>query len=340
MSHDARVWQGRGVATYLISGDESLISLELTSLVDRLVGDNDRAMMVDDFDCSESTFTPGSVVDAVTTMSLFLDRKVVIVRHLHDLKAEHIDGFVTAIDSCIDEADLVITSTGKVLKAVSDALKRVKAQTVGAVVISNQGERLKWVESKLVEAGFTYSADAARLINQWFGSDQARVAGLVSTLLSTYGEGAKLSRSDVEVFLGEAGSIAPWDLTDAIDNGDTQTALVMLHRMLADSHPFQVLGLLANRYAQMMKIDGRGVRSADDAAAILGGKPFTAGKILVQYQRLGSAGIARAIALIATADIDMRGGKDWEPELVMEVLVARLARLGGAAPTRRAKSRA
>ena len=37
-----------------------------------------------------------------------------------------------------------------------------------------------------------------------------------------------------------------------------------------------------------------------------------------------------AISLLATADLDLRGGKDWEPELVMEVLVARLARLGGA----------
>lgn len=337
---DARMWQGRDVATYLISGDETLISLELTSLVDRLVGDNDRAMMVDDFDCSEPTFSVGAVVDAVTTMSLFLERKVVIVRHLHDLKADFVDGFVMAVDSCIEEADLVITSTGKVLKTVNDALKRVKAETIGAVVIGNQGERLKWVESKLVEAGFTYSADAARLINQWFGSDQARVAGLVATLISTYGEGAKLSRSDVEVFLGEAGSIAPWDLTDAVDNGDTQTALVMLHRMLADSHPFQILALLANRYAQMMKIDGRGVRTQDDAVAILGGKPFTAGKILVQYQRLGSAGVSRAIALIAGADFDMRGGKDMEPELVMEVLVARLARLGGTTPARRGKARA
>ncbi|MEY3505899.1 MAG: hypothetical protein RI898_652, partial [Actinomycetota bacterium] len=41
------------MAAYLISGDEALISLELTSLVDRLVGDNDRSMMVDDFDCAE-----------------------------------------------------------------------------------------------------------------------------------------------------------------------------------------------------------------------------------------------------------------------------------------------
>jgi DNA polymerase-3 subunit delta len=161
------------------------------------------------------------------------------------------------------------------------------------------------------------------------------VAGLIATLISAYGEGAKLSRSDIEVFLGEAGSVAPWDLTDAIDKGDANTALVMLHRMMnaGGSHPMQILALLANRYAQMMKIDGRGVRSGADAAAILGGKEFTARKVLEQYQRLGSAGVARANSLIASADLDLRGATDWEPELVMEVLIARLSRLAGAQPT-------
>jgi DNA polymerase III subunit delta len=326
------------VATYLISGDESLISLELSTLTARLVGEEDRSMMVDDFDCSESTFTMAAVADAVTTMSLFLERKVVVIRHLQDLPAENVESFVAAIDGCIPEVDLVITSTGKVLKVINDALKRVKAETIGAVVISNQGDRIKWVESKLVEAGFTYSADAARLIASWFGGDQARVSGLLATLTSTYGEGAKLSRTDIEAFLGEAGSIAPWDLTDAIDKGDASTALLMLHRMMADSHPLQILALLANRYAQMMKIDGRGVRTAADAAAILGGKEFTAKKVLEQYQRLGSADVSRAISLIAAADVDLRGGKDWQPELVMEVLVARLAKLGGASTSSRTRS--
>ncbi|MEY4995977.1 MAG: hypothetical protein RLZ67_702, partial [Actinomycetota bacterium] len=35
------------MATYLISGDESLISLELSTLTARLVGEEDRSMMVD-----------------------------------------------------------------------------------------------------------------------------------------------------------------------------------------------------------------------------------------------------------------------------------------------------
>ena len=250
------------------------------------------------------------------------------------MKADMVDTFVAAIDACIPEVDVVLTVTGRLVKVISDACKRVKAETIGAVAVNNNADRIQLVESKFVEAGFTFAPDAARLVAQWFGGDQARVAGLIATLVSTYGEGAKLTRSDIEVFLGDAGSVAPWDLTDAIDSGDANKALAMLHRMMTDSHPMQILALLANRYAQMMKIDGRGVRTADDAVAILGGKPFTARKVLEQYQRLGSAGISRAISLIATADIDLRGGKDWEPELVMEVLVARLARVAAPATTK------
>jgi DNA polymerase-3 subunit delta len=316
------------MAVYLISGDETLISLEMTSLVDRLVGNNDRSMMVDDFDCAESSFSMGPVADALTTMSLFMESKVVVVRHLQELDALFVDAFVSAIDACIPEVELVLTVTGKLPKVIADACKRATAQTIGATVVSGQKERISWVEERLVEAGFSYAPDVARVIASWFGGDHARVSGLVATLTSAYGEGAKLSRTDVEVFLGEAGSVAPWDLTDAVDAGDAKKALEMLHRMMIDSHPMQILALLANRYAQMMKIDGRGVRSADDAVAILGGKAYTAKKVLEQYQRLGSAGISKAMALIATADVDLRGGKDWTPDMVMEVLVARLARLG------------
>jgi hypothetical protein len=46
--------------------------------------------------------------------------------------------------------------------------------------------------------------------------------------------------------------------------------------------------------------------------------------------------VARAITLLAEADLTLRGfGKSWPDEMVMEVLVARLCRLAPAGARRR-----
>lgn len=312
---------------YVISGDESLIGLELTALVERLVGDNDRSMMVDDFDCADASTDVGAVADALATTPLFTERRIVVVRNVHALDAEKLETVSRAIQLRVDEVDIVATITGRQPKVFSDVMKEARAETIGASVGPNQRDRIEWVEVHLVEAGLGFAPDVPRVIATWLGGDQSRLAGLIKTLVSVYGEDARLTRTDVEAFLGQAGKVAPWDLTDAIDDGDTPRALVMLHRFMSDSHPLQVVAILANRYAQMMKLDGRGVRTAADAVAILGGKEFTARKVLEQYQRLGGGGVARAMAHIANADVDLRGGKEWPAELVMEVLVGRLCQL-------------
>ena len=54
---------------------------------------------------------------------------------------------------------------------------------------------------------------------------------------------------------------------------------------------------------------------------------FQARKALDGVRRLGHDGIARAVALLARADLDLRGARDWPGDLVLEVLVGRLARL-------------
>lgn len=331
------------MAAYVISGDESMIGLELTDLVDRLVGDNDRSMMVDDFDCADSRTHVGSIADSLTTMPLFTERRIVVIRNVHSLSESNedpsaMDTLVQAVASRADEVDVVATVTGRQPKAFADVMKEAKAETIGTSVGTSQRDRAEWVEVHLVEAGLSCAADVPGVIARWLGGDHSRLAGLVKTLVSAYGENAKVTRTDVEAFLGQAGSVAPWDLTDAIDDGDTRRALLMLHRFMGDgqAHPLQVVAVLANRYAQMMKLDGRGVRSAADAVAVLGGKEFTARKVLEQYQRLGGSGVARAVGHIATADVDLRGGKEWPPELVMEVLVGRLCQL---VPAKRVTSR-
>lgn len=331
------------MAAYVVSGDETLIGLELTALVDRLVGDNDRSMMVEDFDLADAGTQVGLVADALGTMPLFTERRVVVLRNVHGAPADVLEPVVAAIAGRVDEVDVVATVTGRQPKAFADVMKKASAESIGASVGTGKNDRLGRVEVQLVEAGLSYSPEVPQMIVRWLGEDHSRLAGLVQTLVSTYGENAKLVRSDVDLFLGGAGSVAPWDLTDAIDAGDTSGALVMLHRFLADgTHALQVLALLANRYGQMMKLDGRGVRTGADAVAILGGKEFPARKVLEQYQKLGSGGVARAMSHLAAADVDLRGGKDWPDVLVLEVLVGRLCQLvparGGRVTSRRASS--
>ena len=79
----------------------------------------------------------------------------------------------------------------------------------------------------------------------------------------------------------------------------------------------------------MLRLDGADVRDEKAAAQLLGmkGSTFPAKKAMQQGRKLGTEKLARAIELLAEADLDLRGTKDWPPELVIEVLVARLANL-------------
>jgi DNA polymerase-3 subunit delta len=54
-----------------------------------------------------------------------------------------------------------------------------------------------------------------------------------------------------------------------------------------------------------------------------------------QGRRLGGERIASAIALLAEADLDVKGQTALPPDLVLEVLVARLSRLPRARPAAR-----
>ena len=100
-----------------------------------------------------------------------------------------------------------------------------------------------------------------------------------------------------------------------------------LQRMLrADGrHPLGVLALLHSHYEKMLRIEGSNLKEEKAVAEALSISPYPAKKILSSSRRLGKKNIFRAIGLIAEADLDLKGKKGWPPELVVEVLVARLA---------------
>jgi DNA polymerase III subunit delta len=165
------------------------------------------------------------------------------------------------------------------------------------------------------------------------GDSLSRVDGIMSVLSAVYGDGARITAEELEPFLGDAGGGAPWDLTDAIDRGDAAAALDQLRRQLnGDRHPLQVMASLTAHFTKMLRLSGSGIADEQAAAAALGmtGSTFPAKKALTQSRKLGPVGVSRGVELLAEADLDLRGRRDIPGDVVMEVLVARLARLGAA----------
>jgi DNA polymerase-3 subunit delta len=171
------------------------------------------------------------------------------------------------------------------------------------------------------------------------GDDVARVDALARTLQSIYGT-APLNFAHIEPYLGDAGDVPEWDLTDAIDGGDATKAIVVARRMLDSKSRagLQIVNILQRHYLRMARLEGSGVRGEEEAAALLGINKYPAGKSLRVSERLGPERISTAVHWITQADLNLKGGvsyggKDLDTDLdvtdltVVEVLVARLAKM-------------
>jgi DNA polymerase-3 subunit delta len=194
------------------------------------------------------------------------------------------------------------------------------------------------VAGHLRDAPLRFDAGARSRIQAHLGDDLGRLAGIVESLVAAYGEGASVSAAELEPFLGSAGAVPPWELTDAVDSGSIQDALVALRRMLdaGGRHPTEVIGVLHRHYANMLRLDGLAAVDSAEAAQLLGVRSsFVAKKAMEQGRRLGSERIAQAVTLLADADLDIKGRTALPADLVLEVLVARLSRQMRARPMAR-----
>lgn len=324
------------MGVFLVTGDdETLLADAVNGLVHELVGSGDRSLMVDDIGI-ESDVT--AVVDAAQTPPFLTDSRVVIARGVGRFTADDAKPLVGYLADPLDSTHLVLVGGGgRLAKSLSDAVKAAGGTVRATGAPTSKRDRGQWIDEQVAAAGVRLDPSATNLVAGWLGEDAGRLGGLLATLASTYGEGKRLSAADVQPFLGSAGSVPPWDLTDAIDAGDVRTALVVLQRMTAggDRHPLQLMAILHTHYTRLLRVDGSGARNEGAVGELLGLKGFQAGKVLRQYERLGSTGVQRAIELLAAADLDLRGAKDWPESLVMEVLVARLARLTPSGARRR-----
>ena len=316
----------------LLSGpDPSLLADAVLSRIADLVGDADRALMLHELSGEE--YTIEEFVDAAQTAPFLTDRRVVVARGLGRFTTGDLGPLVTYLEDPSPTTDLVIEwGSGRMPRALTDAVVAAGGSKVNTGAPGNARGRRDWFDEQFEAASVSLDARAKKALVEHLGEDVGRLGGLLATLEGVHGPNARLTEADVHPYLGESGSVPPWELTDAVDGGDLTTAVATLQRMLdaGARHPLQIMASLHSHYERMLRLDGSGASNEKDAAAVLGmkGSTFPAKKALTQSKRLGPDAIARAIGLLASADLDLRGQSGLEGRTVVEILVARLARLG------------
>lgn len=319
-------------------GDDVLREQAAVALVDSLVADGDRGLLVDEH--AGPDYELAAVVDAANTPPFLTGHRIVVARHLARFpNADALRPLLDHLTDPLDSTDLVLvwerspepaSRLGNIPPTLTKAIKAAGGEVVEADAPAKN--RDAWVIEQMAAHQVTLDRAAASLVAGQLGDNAGAVVELAERLAGVHGPGARLGAEDVRPWLGQAGGVPPWELTDAIDKGDVAGSLDLLHRMLhgGDRHALQVMATLHGHYGRMLRLDGADARNETDAAAILGmrGSTFPAKKALNQSRALGSAGVRRAIRWLARADLDLRGAQAWPDELVMEVLVARLARAG------------
>ncbi len=329
----------------VIKGDDpTLVAQSVQAVVKELVGDGDRSLMVEEV--TEANYVPADggqpeitpLVNAAHTPPFLTERRVVVGRNLALFtRGEQVKGLVGWIESPLESTDLILVwekgsdsvRLGALPKALKEAIKSAGGREIDAAP-SGRGRKVL-LDKLLADAALRLDPSAKRAIADHLGDKAGRVQAIVESLISAFGEGAQLTAAEVEPFLGEAGDVPPWELTDAIDSAEIGVALNKLKRMTVggDRHALQVLATLHGHYQRVLALDGLALANEREAAAHLGmkGSTFPAKKALSLSRRLGSVRTAEAIRLVAKADIEVRGASATPADALLEVLVARLARM-------------
>ncbi len=334
------------MSVQLLSGDDAvLLSEAVNKAVTEALGEEDRSLALQQFDETSLRDPDGNwrltpLVNAAQTEPFLTAKRVVVGRHLARFSAKSdYDELLSLLETLPDTTRLVLVWERGVdpamnrlptlPKALVEAVKSAGGVTLDVMPPRGKSQAGQWLRDQLSQSTLRFDSQAMRAIEHHVGSDHGNIVGLLRTLEGALGSEAKVTADDVAVYGGDPGSVVPWELDDAIDSGDISKALKVLQRQLASRHPLQLLAALAGRYQRMLRLDGAGAANEQQAAAILEmkGSTFPAKKILGQTRKLGSNKIAQAIRLLADADLALRGTIAWPDELVMEVLVARLAAL-------------
>ncbi|WP_231330960.1 DNA polymerase III subunit delta [Actinomadura graeca] len=306
-------------AITLIVGDEEL-------LVERAIGDVVASVRAEDpeaevIDLSPGGLEPGRLAE-LTSPSLFGGGKVLVLRSAQDLGKDLTAEVLKYARTPADDVVLVAAHHGGAKgKALVDGLTKLKARKVSCPKVTKMGERVDFVRAEIRRSGGKISPDAARGLLDAVGNDLRELAAACSQLVAD--TGGKIDDAAVARYYRGRAEVSGFTVADKAIEGRLAEALEQLRWALATGvAPVLIVSALAQGVRGLARVGGapRGARGAA-LAKDLGMPPWKIERVQKQLRAWSGDGVARALAAVAEADAQVKGGAA-DPAYALEKTVA------------------
>ncbi len=269
------------------------------------------------------------IIEQARTFPVFSDRRLVIIKNLHEASADQLDGLLSYIEDPVPETVLLLTAEKiDARRKIYQVLKKTGTTIEFKKIYENQLP--SFVRDLAKSLNVTLTGGALKLFCKRVGTNLVEVQGELEKLVGYLGERDLADENDVAAIVSDTRIESVFDLTDALGQGDSSTALQLLDRLLAEGQaPLMVLAMMTRHFRQMWKIRELTEQRVPQSEfpKRVGISPYFLKGLLQQAGRFDNQHYRQVFNLFLATDLALKSS-GGDPKMCMEKLVLEVAAFG------------
>lgn len=306
----------------IVGSERVMLERAVSALREFVVGDGPSGFNDDLF--QGQGLSAQTVMGAARTLPMMATRRLVLVRNVDAMPASELEALAAYVQKPSPETVVVLVGEkldgrGKLAKAARDAGGWFDAEP------PKQHEMAQIAEREARARGHRISPEAAEGLADALGPDLSALDDALERLSLFVGAGQAIELDHVDRCVAHARIESIWSLVDAVSGRDQKKALTAAASLLGDREPpLKILALVARQLRSVAKMrdalkSGLGPQEAAQKAGV---PPFKARDMAASAKRFDDAKLSRAFALVAEADLALKGSKVPGPRVLERTLLA------------------
>ncbi len=269
------------------------------------------------------------VIEQARTFPVFAERRLIIIKNVHEASANQLDGLLPYIEDPVPETVLLLTAE-KIdsRRKIFQLLKKTGTAIEFKKIYENQLP--SFVRELAKTFNVTLTGEGLKLFCKRVGTNLVEVQGELEKLVGYLGDRDLADENDVAAIISDTRIESIFDLTDALGQGDLSTALKLLDRLMAEGQaPLMVLAMMARHFRQMWKVRELTAQNVpqNEFPKRVGASPYFLKSLIQQASRFDNQDYRQVFNHFLATDLALKSS-GGDPKMYLERLVLDIAALG------------